>query len=75
MDAVDMALETLADELASPREWVRLTAALTLDEADELARPLIPEMRNALKDKKNKYVVRAANRALNQLLGTKNVVP
>ncbi len=74
MGLVEAALPTLKRELASPEEWVRLNAAIVLDEIDEAARPAIPELKAALKDKQNKYVVRVANRALNELLGTNNAV-
>lgn len=69
------ALTTLIQELRSPEEWVRLNAAIVLDEINEKARPAIPALKEALKDRKNKYVVRVANRALNELQGTKNQVP
>lgn len=68
-------LPVLTRELASDEEWVRLNAAIVLDEIDGQARPAIPALQTALKDRQNKYVVRVANRALNQLLGTQNTVP
>ncbi|HKJ67606.1 MAG TPA: HEAT repeat domain-containing protein, partial [bacterium] len=68
------ALPVLVDELQSPYEWVRLKAATVLDSIGERARPAIPVLKAALKDTYNKYVVRVANRALNQMLGTKNQV-
>ncbi len=67
-------LPILVKELASREEWVRLNAAIVLDEIDEHARPAIPALKEALKDKQNKYVVRVANRALNEMLGTDNAV-
>jgi len=70
----DKALPVLIDELGSDREWVRLNAAIVLDGIGEKARPAIPALKEALKDKQNKYVVRVANRALNVMLGTNNVV-
>ncbi|MEM6776230.1 MAG: sulfatase-like hydrolase/transferase [Planctomycetota bacterium] len=75
MDVVTAALRVLMDDLQSDEEWVRLSAAIILDEADEQARPAVPVLRKALKDRENKYVVRVANRALNELLGTSNQVP
>ncbi len=75
MDDAEPALPVLTRELASDEEWVRLNAAIVLDEIDEQARPAIPALQTALKDRQNKYVVRVANRALNQLLGTQNTVP
>ncbi len=72
--AEDHALDLLIKELKSDAEWVRLHAATALDHLDEKARPAVPALREALEDKENKYVVRVANRALNQLLGTDNTV-
>ncbi|MDP7206187.1 MAG: HEAT repeat domain-containing protein, partial [Pirellulaceae bacterium] len=69
------ALVVLQQELASSEEWVRLNAAIVLDEMDEQARPAIMALKEAVKDRQNKYVVRVANRALNELLGTKTIVP
>jgi len=60
----------LVAELSSPHEWVRLHAALALDGIGEKARPAVPALKEALKDTHNKYVVRVANHALNELLGT-----
>jgi arylsulfatase A-like enzyme len=68
------ALETLRTELQRPHEWVRLHAAIELDEAGEAARPALHELQAALEDRENKYVVRIANHALNELLGTDNDV-
>lgn len=70
----ERALDVLRRELQSPKEWVRLHAAIALDEIGEAARPVVPELKEALNDTHNKYVVRVANRALNQLLGTNNRV-
>lgn len=70
----DQALPVLIQELGSDREWVRLNAAIVLDSIGDKARPAIPALKEALKDKQNKYVVRVANRALNVMLGTDNVV-
>lgn len=70
----DKALSTLIQELQSEQEWIRLRAAIYLDNIGEKARPAIPYLKKALDDVHNKYVVRVANRALNQLLGTDNKV-
>jgi uncharacterized sulfatase len=70
----DKALPVLIEELASQREWVRLNAAIVLDSIGDKARPAIPALKEALKDKQNKYVVRVANHALNVMLGTNNTV-
>ena len=67
-------LKTLSAGLTDSNEWTRLNAALVLDEIDEKARPLIPDLQKVMNDE-NKYVVRVTNRALNQLQGTNNIVP
>jgi len=67
------ALSTISAELQNENEWVRLYAALVLDELGETSRPAIDDMKSVMQDK-NKYVVRVANHALNHLLDTKNVV-
>jgi len=64
----------LARELAGPAEWVRLHAALALDELGPKARPAEAALEAALKDA-NKYVARVANHALNALRGTNRQVP
>lgn len=71
----ERALPVLISELQSPHQWVRLNAAIVLDEIQEQGRPAIGALKQALKDKQNKYVVRVVNRALNDLLGTDNMVP
>ena len=68
------ALPVLAAELTSRHPWGRLRAALVLDEAGELARPLIPSLRKCLSDQPNKYITRVANHTLNVLLKTNNTV-
>ncbi|MDW3652264.1 MAG: sulfatase-like hydrolase/transferase [Bacteroidia bacterium] len=69
----DLALPILVAGLEHEDEWVRLNAAQVLDEMGEAARPAIPALQSVMEDK-NKYVVRVANHALNQLLGTTTVV-
>jgi len=59
----EAALKLLTVELASPREWVRLAAALALDESGAKARPAADALRRALEDKNN-YVPRVARHAL-----------
>jgi uncharacterized sulfatase len=71
---VEEAIGLLRKEITSPHEWVRLHAAIALDELGEKARPAIPELKQALDDRHNKYVVRVANHALNVMLGTDNKV-
>jgi arylsulfatase A-like enzyme len=66
-------LPVLTAELKHEDEWVRLYAALVLDELGETSRPAIDELQSVMDDE-NKYVVRVANHSLNHLLGTKNVV-
>ncbi len=72
---VDRALGQLIKDLAHKDQWTRLSAAIVLDEIDEQARPAIPALQEALKDRQCKYVVRVANRALNQLEDTQRRVP
>ena len=68
------ALPALKKALAGPHQWARLQAAIVLDEMEEQARPAIPELKKALTAQPNKYIVRVANRALNDLLGNNNQV-
>jgi len=74
LDQESDGLKTLSAGLKDKNEWTRLNAALVLDEIDEKAEPLIPDLKGVMDDE-NKYVVRVANRALNQMQGTNNVVP
>ena len=69
------AIPVLERELASPHQWGRLAAAIVLDEMDDQARPAIPTLRAALQDQPNKYIIRVANRAVNELQGTNHQVP
>ncbi|MDG2213085.1 MAG: sulfatase-like hydrolase/transferase [Verrucomicrobiota bacterium] len=71
---VKSALPVLEAELQSEHQWGRLAAAIVLDEMDEQAKPAIQALKKALVNQPNKYIVRVANRALNELLGTNNVV-
>lgn len=73
-DFQEPALEVLKTETKSEHEWVRHYAVLALDELGEVARPALPELKAALEDKDNKYVVRVANHAINALEGTNNDV-
>ena len=70
----DLALDQLKRELAGEHQWARLRAAIVIDEAGEVARPLVPELKVCLEDQPNKYITRVANRTLNVLLGTNNQV-
>jgi arylsulfatase A-like enzyme len=69
------AIEVLRRELASEHQWGRLAAAIVLDEMDESAKPAAEALQAALYDQPNKYIVRVANRALNELRGTNHKVP
>ena len=71
----DAALQVLESELESEHEWGRLAAAIVLDEMDKQAEPATAAMKKALKGQPNKYIIRVANRALNELYGTENKVP
>ncbi len=62
-------LAVLTDGLEHEDEWVRLLAAQILDESGEDSRPAITALQSVMDDD-NKYVVRVANHALNELLGT-----
>jgi len=73
------ALPVLAEVLKEGEQWERLQAAIVLDEIDEMARPVMDVMNEALTPReklyaKGKYVVRVLNRALNELLGTNRQV-
>ena len=79
MGRPEAALAALVDVLAHGAQWERLHAIIVLDEIDEMARPVIPHIKDALRYRsdlvqRGKYTVRVANRALNELLGTENVV-
>lgn len=80
MNHSEPALPVLIHELSNGTQWERLHAAIVLDEIDEQARPVVDQMRVGLNYQKGfnsdgKYRVRVTNRALNELLGTNNVVP
>ena len=73
---IDSALGLLKNELKSPHQWGRLATAIVIDEMGEDARPLVDDLKKVLKIRQpNKYIIRVANRALNDLLGTENQVP
>jgi arylsulfatase A-like enzyme len=76
LGAPDVAIPVLVSELKSEHQWGRLAAAIVLDEMDEEARPALEALQQAVKQRQpNKYIVRVANRAVNDLLGTENRVP
>ena len=72
---IDSALGLLKNELKSPHQWGRLATAIVIDEMGEDALPLVDDLKKVLKIRQpNKYIIRVANRALNDLLGTENQV-
>ena len=75
LDLPEEGLAVLTRELSSDAEWVRLQAAIVLDEAGEAARPALSALIAARGSDENKYVVRVANRAVNDLEETAHVVP
>ena len=80
MNEPDEALRVLVAVLDDGSQWARVHAANVLDEIDEQARPVLAAMKRNKAYRKGfvadgKYTVRVLNRALNELLGTKNVVP
>ena len=72
---LDAGLPVLQQELKSQHQWGRLSAAIVLDELDEAARPALKDLQAALSDQPNKYIIRVANKAVNDLLVTANEVP
>ena len=68
------ALPVLIDTLRSEYTWGRLQAAIVLDSIGQQARPAEEALRGAISGEPNKYVTRVANRALNVMNGTNNVV-
>ena len=75
MGECDEALKVLEQALTHRDGWLRLHAAIVLDMLDEEARPVLPALKAAMVKQPNKYIVRVANRAVNDLQGTNNVVP
>ncbi|MGZ0709661.1 sulfatase-like hydrolase/transferase [Coraliomargarita sp. W4R53] len=73
--ADEFGLPVLSQELAGDNQWARLEAAIVLDELDEIARPTLAALQAALKNQPNKYIIRVANKAVNDLQGTQNKVP
>lgn len=64
MGAESDALPVLIRELASEREWVRLSAAIALDELGKRARPARQALEAALKDDRHRYTIRVVDHAL-----------
>tara|TARA_R110002049_G_scaffold4383_8_gene30643 strand:- start:797 stop:2683 length:1887 start_codon:yes stop_codon:yes gene_type:complete len=69
----EIGLPTLTQSLKSSDEWVRLNAALVLDEIGEKSRTIQDKLQEVMKDN-NKYVVRVVNHTLNELNGRNNIV-
>src|SRR5690606_34667235 len=67
MGLTSKGLAALEAHLSADNEWARLEAIIVLDELEEVARPSLAVMRQALSNQPNKYIVRAANRAINDL--------
>ncbi|KPK44738.1 MAG: sulfatase [Phycisphaerae bacterium SG8_4] len=74
MDRPRRALPVLIETLRGEDTWGRLQAAIVLDSIGEQARAAEGALKEALTDQPSKYITRVANRALNVLNGTKNVV-
>ena len=68
------ALPALVRALRGEDTWGRLQAAIVLDSIGEQARAAEGALKEALTDQPSKYITRVANRALNVLNGTNNVV-
>jgi uncharacterized sulfatase len=75
MGETETALDVVAKELSGEGEWARLEASIVLDELEEAARPALAALQGGLKDQPNKYIIRVANKAVNDLLGTNHKVP
>ena len=79
MGKPEAALPVLVDVLDNGSQWARVHAANVRDEIDEQARPIVEAMKRNKAYRKGlvadgKYTVRVLNRALNELLGTNDVV-
>lgn len=68
MEQLQHGLPVLISELASPVPWIRLHAAIALDELDERAASATAALEAAYHDRENPYVARVAERALQTLL-------
>jgi arylsulfatase A-like enzyme len=75
MGELDTGLPVLEQELKTEHQWARLQAAIDLDELDDAARPALESLQAALEKQPNKYIIRVANKAVNDLQGTDNKVP
>ena len=75
MGKPERALPVLVETLRGQDTWGRLQAAIVLDSIGEAARPAEEALKEALTGQPSKYITRVANRALNVMNGTDNVVP
>lgn len=80
MNHEKIALPVLVDVLDHGSQWARVHAANVLDELDKQAMPALEAMKRNKAYRKSmvaqgKYTVRVLNRAMNELLGTNDVVP
>lgn len=73
-DKPKKALPVLIRALRGKDTWGRLQAAIVLDSIGEQARPAEEALKEALAGQPSKYITRVANRALNVMNGTNNVV-
>ena len=74
MGKPEQALPVLIGALRSEQTWGRLQAAIVLDSIAEQARPAEQALKQALTGQPSKYITRVANRALNVMNGTNNIV-
>jgi uncharacterized sulfatase len=68
MQFLQHGLPALIRELANPDPWIRLHAAIALDELDKRATSATAALEAAYGDRENPYVARVAERALQTLL-------
>jgi len=68
------ALPILIEALRGKDTWGRLQATIVLDSIGQQARAAEGALKEALTDQPSKYITRVANRALNVMNGTDNIV-
>lgn len=73
-ESVGECIGILNRELAGADDWIRLNAALALDELGAKARPAVEELTRHIDGDPNRYVGRVANHAVNQIMGTNRKV-
>jgi uncharacterized sulfatase len=74
MGKPEQALPVLIGALRGEQTWGRLQAAIVLDSIGQQARPAEQALKQALTGQPSKYITRVANRALNVMNSTDNVV-